>query len=249
MIDKVYIKKSIICNENGIFAKEVIEKDTVITWYYGDINYDIDHNKYKIDYITNNRVNNSGFLIGKTNINEINNNIDTKYGKGLGQFANDAIIYIITGKQNNSYFIQEDDYILLISSRKILINEEILVAYGVDYWIGEIKNNLNKYNDNFCNIIKILKYIKKLIYNKYKCNIYDFKIRNNQINFELEIDERWCNIINSWHHDNNFHFTIYFYHDKYYICNYCRTCKKGDIVDTSENRIFEYFMYKKKYIN
>lgn len=171
MIDKVYIKKSIICNENGIFAKEVIEKDTVITWYYGDINYDIDHNKYKIDYITNNRVNNSGFLIGKTNINEINNNIDTKYGKGLGQFANDAIIYIITGKQNNSYFIQEDDYILLISSRKILINEEILVAYGVDYWIGEIKNNLNKYNDNFCNIIKILKYIKKLIYNKYKCSV------------------------------------------------------------------------------
>lgn len=239
MLDKVYIKKSDVCKGIGLFAKETIETDTIITWYYGKIDNVTKNNKYIIDYDTKNGVEN---LIGITDMYQINNNINKEYGKGLAQFANDAIISIITNKCNNSHFIQKDNHVLLISNKKILKDEEVLVSYGIEYWINEIKNSIKEYNDKFCNIIKFLYYIKKLVYNEYRCNIYDFKMNNNMLEFYLEVDKRWCNIFEDWHYDDYFYFIIKINDNKYYVYNYCKTCKKDEIIDISENPDFIYIL-------
>ena len=59
MVDRVYIENYTVCEGIGIFAKDNIKENTIITWYYGEINQNmLENNNYIIDY-------------------------DTEYGKGL----------------------------------------------------------------------------------------------------------------------------------------------------------------------
>lgn len=238
--DKIYISKSEICSGLGIFSNETIEEDKIITWYYGKIKDNIvDDNEYIIDYDTDDGVK---LLVGITDIDEINRNIDINYGKGLAQFANDAISFLITKKHNNSHFIQKDNYIFLISEKKIMKNEEILASYGIDYWIIKINKNIIKYDNTFCEKVKILYYLKMLVYDKYKYNVYDIIIKNNRIYFESDVDERWCNNFEDWHFNNNFYFTIELNNNKYYIYNHCKTCKIKELIDMSISKLFRFLV-------
>lgn len=105
--NSIYIKKSNICDGYGIFSKRKIYKNEIISWYYGKLieSNKVLNNKYSIEY----GIDNKYILLGISDINKIT------YGKGIAQFANDAICYDLTYKNNNSYFLQKGRYILLIS--------------------------------------------------------------------------------------------------------------------------------------
>lgn len=236
MYDNVYIKKSTVCNGIGIFAKKNIIKNTIITWYNGIIiDYkNIKYNKYIMEY---NSVNEKKYIIGDSNIEQIK-------GKGFAQLANDAIHITLTNKTNNSYFIQKGRYIFLISSRNIKKNEEILVPYGINYWIKEIKNDI--YNYKFKRIINILYYLIKLAEDYFLCNVYECKeIKDNcKIYFELITKKRWCINYNVWHYDENFY--INFKKDQkenvtefYYKCLTCKYMDLNILIDKSEINILD----------
>lgn len=228
--DNVYIKRSDICNGLGIFAKKNIKKNDIITWYYGNLvdykyinSKKYKHNKYIIEY---NSINKKKLLIGISDINKIK-------GKGMAQLANDAIHFKLTGKTNNSYFIQKGRYILIIASRNICKNEEILVPYGMEYWMKEINykyNIKNKiYNYNFKEMINILYYLTKLIKDYFQCDVYEIReIKDKyKIFFELREQKRWCINFNIWHYDEKFY--IYFKKETeediiniYYTCLKCK---------------------------
>jgi len=164
-LDKVYIKKSKI-HGNGLFAKNNINKNDIITFYpcdlllyYPDKNRDKnnhkvgvltneDTNKKLLELFNNNRyiyydykydVNESYSIIG---FSEINNN--SSY---LGHLCNDSVrghtkkdkeIYEnITMLKSNAIFYNICDCIIAVVALKdIKIDEEILVPYGHDYWIN-----------------------------------------------------------------------------------------------------------------
>lgn len=109
--------------------------------------------------------------------------------------------------------------------------------------IGQSKlkwKHLKKKN-KFCEIIKILYYIKNLAYNEYRCDVYNINLNNNKIIFELELKKRWCNIFKDWHYDDKFYFFIKIINYKYYIYNYCITCTKEEIIDISLAKSLKYF--------
>ena len=64
--------------------------------------------------------------------------------KGVAHFANDARgIVRITGTRNNSEYVTEGTRCYIEASRNIRAGEEILVAYGPDYW-KVIRENLRE---------------------------------------------------------------------------------------------------------
>ena len=218
----IYVKKSNICDGYGIFSKRKIYKDEIISWYYGKIvnNENIQNNKYAIEY----GINNEKILLGISDINKIT------YGKGLAQFANDAICYDLTYKNNNSYFLQKGRYILLIASSDISKSEEILVSYGIDYWVNEIKQNINNYDDNFKNIILILSKLINIIEKCCKCEIYEYKslFDEYKLYFELKKNKRFCIYSNEIHEDNDFYIALKWKKENnnilqmYYVCDTCK---------------------------
>lgn len=233
--ENVYIRKSKICNGLGLFAKRNISEGSIITWYYGKLsNENMQDNKYAMDYDS---IHDKKSLIGFSNIQEIS------YGKGLAQFANDAIYIELTGKNNNSHFIQRGRYILLIANEDIEKNDEILASYGIDYWIHEININFQEYNEEFKNIINILNYIIKTINKFCKCDINeckkieeDFKINEYKLSFNLYKNKRWCMNINNWHNDNNFYIITKKVENStkiYYICITCELQNSIFLIDIS----------------
>jgi hypothetical protein len=228
--NNVYIKQSEVCSGLGIFARKIFKENDIITWYYGDI---VDYkyinskkykrNKYIIEYKS---LNKKKIIIGISDINKIK-------GKGLAQLANDAICFNLTKKNNNSYFTQKGRYILLIASRTIYKNEEILVPYGMEYWMKEIKykyNIKNKiYDYKFKETINILYYLTKLIKDYFLCNVYEIKDVKDKykIFFELTEQKRWCINFNIWHYDEYFYIFLKKEqeNDKINIYYTCLTCR------------------------
>lgn len=230
----VYIGNSSICDGLGIFSKKNIKKGEIITWYYGiiDKNKTTDNYKYTMEYNTfDEKVN----LIGISDPNKIT------YGKGMAQFANDAICFELTGKNNNSYFFQKGRYVFLIASKNIKKNQEILASYGINYWINEIKKKSKEYNNNFKQIINILFFIINIVEKYCKCNIYEYKGLNehNKIYFDLLINKRWCPYSNILHYDNNFYIMLKKEKNNdvkiYYICITCKLKDLGLLIKVCKN--------------
>ena len=243
MYNNVYIRESTICKGIGIFTNKKIIKNNIITWYYGNIiDYkNIKHKKYKYNkYIMEyNSVNKRKYMIGISNIDNIK-------GKGFAQLANDAIHYNLTYKNNNSYFEQRGRYIFLIATRNIDKNEEVLVSYGIEYWIKEINIKNNIYNRYFKEIINILHYLTKLVKDYFLCDVYELReIKDNhKIYFYLTSKKRWCINYNIWHYDDNFYISFKNNNNNYVIHVYylCLTCK-------NENFDFPIDKINKTYIN
>jgi hypothetical protein len=242
MYNNVYIKKSTICNGIGIFANKKFKEGDIITWYYGlivDNNYRYKYNKYVIEYKS---LNMKKYMIGISDIKNIK-------GKGLAQFANDAIYIKLTGKTNNAYFTQNGRYIFLIASKNIKKHDEILVSYGMNYWIKEINykyNIKNKFYDcKFKKTIKILYYLTKLIKDYFLCDVYEFiGFKNNyKLYFKIIETKRWCINYNIWHYDEDFYISIK--KEKNNLINVyysCLTCKDNDynfLIDKTIVNIFE----------
>lgn len=231
----VFIKRSNICNGYGVFSKRKIYKGEIITWYYGKIinNKNILSNRYAIRYDDNNE----RLLIGVSDINKIT------YGKGIAQFANDAICYDLTCKNNNSYFLKKGRYILLVALEDIEKNTEILVSYGIDYWLNEIEENFNEYDNNFRNIIFILSELIYMIEKNCKCEIYEYKglFDEYKLYFELKKKKRLCKYSEKIHEDDNFYISLKWKglnEDILQIYYTCKTCNMSDfdyLIEEVEN--------------
>jgi len=121
---QLYIKESKIPGAGmGLFTKELIEKGTRIIEYKGKVTtwkavVEGDHFNPYVFYITRNYV------------------IDgMPYKKALARYANDAKgITKIKGLQNNSKYVVEKKRVFIEAIKNISADEEILVAYGKEYW-------------------------------------------------------------------------------------------------------------------
>jgi uncharacterized protein len=120
----LFIKKSQLPNSGkGLFTKKEITKGTRIVEYKGklrkwkDVKHEDGHNGYLM-YITRNAV------------------IDARpLTKIFGRYANDASgIVKMTGLKNNCEYVSEGDKCYIESTRLIKKGEEILVAYGKEFW-------------------------------------------------------------------------------------------------------------------
>lgn len=216
-----YIKKSKICEGLGIFAKNDIEKNKYITWYYGYTTrfFKVSKkNKYSINYSSRKYKNTDFVLVGVKDIKRL-------HFKGAAQLANDAICWDITKKTNNSIFIQNGKYVFLKSTVNIKRDEEILVSYGFNYWIYQINNFPYEYNNEFKFVINIINYLIQLTEQCIKTEVYEYiGLFENIIKFDLTEKKRWCIFSLLYHEDIDFYLLL----DKddhkvniYYKCNTC----------------------------
>lgn len=128
---KVRVKKSGLANSgNGLFAKDLIPKGTLIVEYKGKITSwkevdDNDGNNGYIYYVKRNHV------------------IDaSKHIKALARYANDARgLQRKKGLTNNAEYVEIGVKVFIKSSKDIAAGSEILVEYGKEYW-DVIRHNL-----------------------------------------------------------------------------------------------------------
>lgn len=122
------IKKSLIPNSgNGLFTKIDIEKDTVITEFYGE---KVSHTIALARGIL--KKSHSVLYYNKTYC--IDSTTDKKC---LATFMNDAngVIKLVNIK-NNVYMLRANGRIYVIAKRFINAGEELFMDYGASYWKG-----------------------------------------------------------------------------------------------------------------
>lgn len=121
---QLVVKKSVIENAGkGLFTKKSISKGERIVEYKGkvttwkEVQNSKDFNGY-VFYVTRNNV------------------IDGKpFKKVLSRYANDAAgITRIKGLRNNSKYVIEKGKVYIEALKNIEAGDEILVAYGKEYW-------------------------------------------------------------------------------------------------------------------
>ena len=125
-------RPSRVCEGYGIFANRFILRGTPITEYAGRIMdwkplKDMQPSERKhLPYCL--ELDDLKCLVGHCDI-------DTLRGKGVGQFANDAIHPEVSGHENNAKFDFFEDRVYLTALRDIAPHEEILVDYHISYWL------------------------------------------------------------------------------------------------------------------
>ncbi len=127
---QLYIKESNIPGAGmGLFTKEYIAKGTRIVEYKGKVT------TWK-EVVQGNHLNLYVFYITRNYV------IDSMpYKKAFARYANDATgITKIKGLRNNSKYVVEKKRVFVEAVKNILAGEEILVAYGKEYW-DVIKQN------------------------------------------------------------------------------------------------------------
>lgn len=167
-----YIKKSKVCNGLGLFAKNKIVQNTYITWYHGYTSrcFKVSKkNKYSIEYSSiKYKKSKDVILVGVKDVQKL------KF-KGVAQLANDAICWDVTQKTNNAIFIQDGKNLFLKSITNIEKDDEILVSYGIKYWISQICRFPKEYNDNFKFVLNIIDYLIQLAEQCIKIEIYEYR--------------------------------------------------------------------------
>jgi uncharacterized protein len=132
----LFINKSQLPNAGkGLFTEREINKGTRIVEYKGklrkwkDVKHQDGYNSYLM-YITRNAV------------------IDAKpLTKTLGRYANDARgITKIKDLKNNCQYVSEGNKCYIESTRAIKKGEEILVAYGKEFW--QLQKKLQSFKTN-----------------------------------------------------------------------------------------------------
>ncbi|MBC7934162.1 MAG: SET domain-containing protein-lysine N-methyltransferase [Rhizobacter sp.] len=129
----LFVKDSTLPNSGkGLFSKTFIPKGTYIIEYTGKVTSwkDVDHeeglNGY-IYYLNRNHVINA-----------------SKHKAALARYANDARgLTKIKGLLNNAIYEHVDKKVFIRSTKNIDPGQEILVAYGKEYW-DVIKENYKK---------------------------------------------------------------------------------------------------------
>lgn len=125
------VKPSTIPNSGkGLFTTVAIPKGSKITEYTGKVTTwkSADHDEGRNAYI---------YYVNRNYV------IDGKGSSALAQFANDGRGFKkIKGINNNSEYMVERKRVFIIAKRNIEADEEILVAYGQDYWDVIKKNGI-----------------------------------------------------------------------------------------------------------
>jgi len=107
----------------GLFTTKHIDKGALIIEYRGKRTSwaEVDHKGGKNGYI---------YYVNKNCV------IDAaEYTNSLARYANDAKgLKIIKGLENNCAFIKQGEQVFLKALRNIDAGEELLVAYGKEYW-------------------------------------------------------------------------------------------------------------------
>lgn len=220
-----YIKESNICKGLGLFAKKNIKKNTYITWYYGytSRNFKVSKkNKYIIEYKSTKYKSKDIILVGVKDVKRLD-------FKGVAQLANDAICWDITKRINNTIFIQNGKNIFLKSIIDINKDEEILVSYGINYWISQIYKFPKEYNNEFKLTLNIINYLIRLVEQCIKTEVYEYTgLSGNIVKFSIIEKNRWC--INSYiyHKDDDF-YLILKKDNKINIYYKCKTCCSSPI--------------------
>ncbi len=141
----VYISQSSICSGRGIFAGRFIPNGTLITKYAGDV---MPHdmvpkgNLYVLDMSEDVKDKSRQVHVGIDDPTQLHH-------KGVAQLANDAISKTLTGRENNTRFFTNSRGTYLQAQRDICRGEEILVAYGLSYWLGQIPANPKLFDANY----------------------------------------------------------------------------------------------------
>lgn len=134
IIDKKYlvVKRSRLAGAGkGLFIKVFISRGTRIAEYRGRIitwkDFDADN-----PYI---------YSVNRKHV------IDARpYKKSVARYANDARgIYSLPGLRNNAKYIEDGLKVFIEATKNIQAGEEILVAYGKDYW-DAIRFNIKRAN-------------------------------------------------------------------------------------------------------
>lgn len=150
----------------GLFALRDIEIGENITIYYGYVKNKkmLTRNEaiYSISYTFKGK---DCVCVGITDSKSLRKN-----NVGLAQMANDALTPEITGKSNNSYFVQSGLIIYLRAYRTISKAEEIFVSYGLDYWNDKI-GILTK---DSINLLSHLSEMRDCLEEKLCCTIIDY---------------------------------------------------------------------------
>lgn len=125
-------------------------------------------------------------------------------------------------------------------------NEEILVSYGIGYWVNETKKNPNCYDDTFKNTIIIISKIINITQKYCNSEIYEYKgLFDNKIYFELGKKERLCNYSNKIHYDENFYISLRWKEDEksilqmYYVCKSCEMLDFVFLIKELENGLLD----------
>ena len=128
---QLYIKSSTLPGAGkGLFTKSEIKKGTRIIEYKGKVT-------------TWKEVVNGGIFNAYVYYIKRDHVIDAKnYLKSVARYANDARgLTRKKGITNNATYVQENGRVYIEATKTIKANDEILVAYGKDYW-DVIRSNM-----------------------------------------------------------------------------------------------------------
>jgi SET domain-containing protein len=118
----LYTKKSSLPSSGkGLFTKRLIPKGTLIVEYKGKITNwkDVDHD-------------NNGYVYYVKRYHVIDGRFDKT---GFAKYANDAKgLSKVKGISNNSEYVELGLRVFIQAEKDILPGDEILVAYGKEYW-------------------------------------------------------------------------------------------------------------------
>jgi hypothetical protein len=140
-----------ICEGLGLFATRDIPKGTPITRYHGEYlvstpgapvrmtdeqavyAYQLSTPPSTLKTNQHARKPCRTYIIGESRVSEL-------WGKGLAQFANDALHQELTGHRNNCEFIEVDDRVYICATYDIPAHNELLVSYHLSYWMGMLRD-------------------------------------------------------------------------------------------------------------
>ncbi len=177
------LKKSKIPNGgNGLFTNNSIKKDSIITELTGKL---VDFKEY-LRLIENDDINAKSYSIQISDKYIVPNRHKISNNKKLGHMINDIGMiknselydidkmneYVKSIQNINCIFFPIGNKMYIKAIKNIPKNTELLTHYGIDYWLGNIINNIsdNKYTDKEYN--KILNYFRHIQDIEYE-NLYD----------------------------------------------------------------------------
>jgi len=162
-LDKVELKKSLI-HGLGVFAKQNIIKDEIITFYPGDfVEYHPNEDSHLPNHLTilyrSKRFENKFGTVtdAKYRDNDYAFEVNSFYGiigcnhftddpNYLGHFINDGAktnsteksneiyLQISNLKRNCKFHIIKDLHVAIVATKNINIGEELFITYGLNYW-------------------------------------------------------------------------------------------------------------------
>ena len=197
----IYISQSSICSGRGIFARRFIPKGTIITKYAGEV---MPHsqtpkgNMYVLEMTEDFKNKDRAVYVGIEDPLQLHH-------KGVAQLANDAISKTLTGRENNSRFISNKRGMYVEARRDISRGEEILVAYGIYYWMEHIPANPTLFDDRFQSWIHLIGKLSEAVRKVSKSmTVYQVDDLNDDDTLILKLDNsiRYCPYRHCHHFDD-----------------------------------------------